>query len=257
MALHDQSSVGSPWSEEFVRQLAKNKELRREFVADQVRLKIALQIRALREQMGREWSQTELGKRAGKPQNVISRIEDPDYGKLSLQTLFEIAAAFDLPLLVEIPEWEDWFERMSNMSSSALERRGFNAFRLIAEAQFHQLSSQFYAQPPAATIPVAITEQNPTPSGKQSWATYNLANLAIGNFLLDSWSGQDLGVAWPNYIYFGGDPTQEQATVGGYYIDDDITDLLLSSPHTNVEPTNRRQNEPLRLTYSQKEIAGP
>jgi transcriptional regulator with XRE-family HTH domain len=126
--LPDVVRSGSPWSSELVRELS-DKEFRHEYMMDQVRSRIAFQIRALREQ--RQLNQGDLAKLSGKTQSVISRLEDPDYGKLSLQSCLEIAVAFDLPLLVQFVEWDDWLARMSNTSPSALRKRGFDANRLL------------------------------------------------------------------------------------------------------------------------------
>ena len=124
---------GSPWSETFIRQIADN-EVRNEYVAGLVRARIASLIRALREQPSRNWSQAELAEKMGTSQSAVSRIEDPDYGKLSLQTLFAVAAAFKLPLFVDLPEWEDWFRLMEHGSALRLHRRSFDIERLTVMA---------------------------------------------------------------------------------------------------------------------------
>ena len=95
-----------------------NKEFRHAFVAEHLRTGVAYQIRALREKRG--WSQAELGRRTGKPQSVISRLEDPDYGRLSLKTLLEVAAAFDVALLVQFAAFSELLKRFSDLSPEAL-----------------------------------------------------------------------------------------------------------------------------------------
>ena len=123
---------GFQFSDAFVAHYS-DKERRDAFVADQVRTRIALMIRALREQEGRGWSQEQLGDRMGdKPQSVISRLENPDYGKLSVKTLLEAAAAFDLPLRIDIPEWRDWFAMLRESSDQSFHRQSFSAEALRA-----------------------------------------------------------------------------------------------------------------------------
>lgn len=62
----------------------------------EVKAALARQITALRG--GR--SQAAFGKLIGKPQSVVSRLEDPNYGKVTLQTLLDIATKLDVALLV-------------------------------------------------------------------------------------------------------------------------------------------------------------
>jgi transcriptional regulator with XRE-family HTH domain len=126
--LPDAVHSGSPFSSELVRELT-DMEFRHAYMMEQVRSYIAFQIRALREQ--RSWNQSDLAREAGKTQSVISRLEDPDYEKLGLQSCLEIAVAYDVPLLVQFVEWDDWLARMSNMSPSALRKRSFDANRVL------------------------------------------------------------------------------------------------------------------------------
>ena len=122
-------------SRNFLREL-EDDDFRNGFVADHLRTRLALLIRTLREQRG--WSQAELGHRLGKPQSVVSRLEDPDYGKVTLKTLFEVAMAFELPLYIDMPNWDEWFRLMSDMSNRNLQRQGFDSNRLVALANWQK-----------------------------------------------------------------------------------------------------------------------
>ncbi len=106
-------------------QKLKVKQYRDAHVRERIRIGIPYQIRALREQDGRNWTQAELGKRVGKPQNVISRLEDPNYGKLSIQTLLEVAAAFDVALLIKFVSYSRLIGEFEDVSQKALEVQSF------------------------------------------------------------------------------------------------------------------------------------
>lgn len=79
--------------------MKKNKEVRDAYVEAEITSALAHQIRAMR--MDRDLTQAQLAKQMKTTQAAISRLEDPSYGKLTLQTLFELSHAFDTGLRVE------------------------------------------------------------------------------------------------------------------------------------------------------------
>lgn len=79
----------------------KDAEYRAAFVEERVKASIALQIRALREQRNK-MTQKQLGTAIGMAQTWVSKLENPEYGKMTVATLLRLAtSAFDTDLEIK------------------------------------------------------------------------------------------------------------------------------------------------------------
>jgi transcriptional regulator with XRE-family HTH domain len=93
----------------------KEQKYRENYVAQHLKTFLANQIRALRGAM----SQAEFGRLLGKPQSVVSRLESSDYGKVTLQTLLEIAAKRDVALIVRFVSHDTFLQVTQDFSQEA------------------------------------------------------------------------------------------------------------------------------------------
>ena len=108
--------------------LLANKKYRDEFVRESVRVGIAFQIRANRDARG--WSQEKLAAMAGRKQPFISRIENPQFEGMTLDTLLRIVSAFDAALQVKIVS----FSQLPGVSTPITEH-GLIALSIDEDAQ--------------------------------------------------------------------------------------------------------------------------
>jgi transcriptional regulator with XRE-family HTH domain len=108
------------WSKRLFNKLT-NKKYRSAYVEENVQTGIAYQLRTLRGEL----SQEEFGKKIDKPQSVVSRIEDPDYGKLSVQTLLDIATSLDIALLVKFVSFPEFIQQTRDVSIEGLQVPSF------------------------------------------------------------------------------------------------------------------------------------
>ena len=103
----------------------ENFEYRRSYLREMVGGWVVHQLRVLRK--GRGWSQAELGKRAcGRPQSSIGRIESEDYGNWNINTLIDLANAFDVALEVRFVPWSEFISRTSDLTSAAMSVDSFS-----------------------------------------------------------------------------------------------------------------------------------
>jgi transcriptional regulator with XRE-family HTH domain len=105
-------------------QRLQRKAYRRAYLAQHVRRGIAYQIRALRDQ--KAWKQGAFAKLLGKPQSVAHRLEDPDYGKYTLQTLLEVANVFDVALEVRFISYSSFVRNTRDVSIGSMQVPSFD-----------------------------------------------------------------------------------------------------------------------------------
>ena len=79
-------------------------------------------------------SQRAFGELIGKPQSVVSRLENEEYGKLTLQTLLDIAEKLDIALEVRFVDYPA-FNRGIRGESRNMAPAGYDeAVKAVAEA---------------------------------------------------------------------------------------------------------------------------
>jgi transcriptional regulator with XRE-family HTH domain len=104
--------------------LLRDKGFRDHFTADQVHELLALQVRQLREK--RQWTQAELGARAGMQQVQVSRVENPDYKGARLTTLSKLAHAFDVALIVRLAPFSELADWLGKLTPASFEPTSFD-----------------------------------------------------------------------------------------------------------------------------------
>lgn len=95
-----------------------DRDYRQSYMEASIEQGVAWQIRANRKK--RHLSQEKLAEMLGTNQSAISRIEDPDYGKHSIDTLIGVAHAFDCALSVKFIPYSELARESENLSEEDL-----------------------------------------------------------------------------------------------------------------------------------------
>ena len=100
-----------------------SRDYRVSYMSGRVRTSIAMQIRQLRENT--DISQSDLANRVGTRQSAISRLENTEYGRASVQTLLDIANALDVALVIKFVSYDDFISQHGSMTPDSLSAETF------------------------------------------------------------------------------------------------------------------------------------
>jgi hypothetical protein len=144
-----------------------SKPYRHAYVASNTRQFLARQMREFRGDL----PQTEFGNRIGKRQTVISRLEDPNYGKWTLQTLFEVAGQLDIAVLVRFVDFPTFLKSTRDMSESAARPVSFNQDAVDEVAREDKQAAKesalmaLFSDIPGQQLGLSVLNQSPSQQG--------------------------------------------------------------------------------------------
>ena len=124
---------------------------------------IAFQLRQMR--LAENWEQKDVAAKLGNPklQPMISRYENPDYGKYSVTTLLELAKVFDVALVVRFAKFSELLRWDLHKDSETLQPATFGRDVELANMGTETWMWRYEARtqidaPISMTIPLTVTE---------------------------------------------------------------------------------------------------
>lgn len=132
MTTLEPATTNSTRFEQIFARLARGKEHREAFVDSEIDIGLPFQIKAIRD--AREWTQKELAEKSGKHQSVISQLETPGYGSLTLSTLRKLAAAYDVGLMVRFVSFSELARRAAYLSTADMKIPSFSDDQAVVAA---------------------------------------------------------------------------------------------------------------------------
>lgn len=145
-----------------------NTEFRQSYMESETKQFISTQIRYMRGDV----SQKLFAEKLGTTQSVISRLENSDYGKISLTTLLNLAKKLDIALIVRFVDYCNFLNVTNDLSESALKPKPFEKNQFMRDMELK--SNSFLVSSTSSSITPLFNTQEHTMSPPPNEITRNV-----------------------------------------------------------------------------------
>ena len=192
------SSISKLWRK------LRNKAYRDGYTEAQLSIEIPFQIWALRKARG--WTQAQLAERCGIPQARISHIEQPGRDPLSLRTLYRLASAFDVGLLVQFVSFSESVRREAAFNPETFRVTSFEDDHFeetvhttrSSEKTFRTFTKEEGHLEKAASVTKSATA---APSRATFWQTQSQTEGQNQAWILVTDNPYDIAIRYPTHSY--------------------------------------------------------